>query len=49
MLGVFHFSTVNLAGGNIFLFEENMESSNNIIIKIDHLRTAQQAQSIRSK
>jgi len=34
LLGVFHFSTVGFAGGNVVVFEENLETSNNIIIKL---------------
>ncbi len=34
LLGVFHFSTVSLAGGNLFLFEESMETSNNVVLKV---------------
>lgn len=34
MLGLFHFPTIGLAGGNVVLFEENIHDSNNILIDI---------------
>lgn len=34
LLGVYHFSTASLASGNIVLFEENLENSNNIVIRV---------------
>jgi len=34
LLGVFHFSTVGFAGGNVVIFEESLETSNNIILKL---------------
>ncbi len=36
LLGVFHFATTSLAAGNIFLFEQNKDNSNNIIFKVVH-------------
>ena len=33
MLGVFHFSTINIANGNIIIFESSLETSNNIVFK----------------
>ncbi len=35
VLGVFHFPTINIANNNILLFEDSLEESNNIIMKID--------------
>lgn len=34
LLGMFHFSTLGLAAGNVVLFEENIHDSNNILIEI---------------
>lgn len=35
LVGVFHFSTVSFAEGNIIIFEEDLENSNNILLRID--------------
>ena len=35
LIGVFHFATISLAEGNIVIFEENLETSNNIIIRVE--------------
>lgn len=35
LVGVFHFSTVSLANGNIVIFEENLQDSNNVILRIE--------------
>jgi len=35
LIGVFHFATISLAEGNIVLFEENLDTSNNIIIRVE--------------
>jgi len=32
MVGVFHFSTVNLAAGNIIVLEDSIDNSNNIVL-----------------
>jgi hypothetical protein len=31
---VFHFSTITFAGGNIVIFEESIDESNNVILKV---------------
>ena len=36
LLGVFHFPTISLAGGNIIFFENSLAKSNNIIIKVNN-------------
>jgi len=35
LVGVFHFSTVTFAESNIIIFENSVENSNNIILRID--------------
>jgi hypothetical protein len=35
LVGVFHFSTVSFAESNIIIFEEDLQNSNNIILRID--------------
>ena len=35
LVGVLHFSTVSFAQGNIIIFEDDLETSNNIVLRID--------------
>jgi hypothetical protein len=35
LIGIFHFSTISLASGNIIIFEESLEDSNNILLRVD--------------
>ena len=35
ILGIFHFTSLSIAGGNVVVFESSIENSNNAIIKLN--------------